>query len=111
MEPLDLKEFAWDICVRRMTMEDFDALVAMQTRCFPGMKPWTRSQIESQLEHFPEGQLCVEIDGQLAASSSSLILDYDPALEWHNWAAISDHGFIRNHQSQGRYALRDRDHG
>ncbi|MFG0239847.1 MAG: GNAT family N-acetyltransferase, partial [Gimesia chilikensis] len=50
---------------------------------------------------FPEGQLCVEIDGRLAASSSSLILDYDPALEWHNWKAVADDGFIRNHNPKG----------
>ena len=30
-------------------MDDFDALVAMQQRCFPGMQPWGREQIESQL--------------------------------------------------------------
>ena len=29
------------------------------------------------------------------------MLDYDPALEWHNWSAISDHGFIRNHNPRG----------
>lgn len=101
MEPLDLKEFEWKIVVRPVTMDDYDALVAMQQRCFPGMKPWSREQIESQLSIFPEGQLCIEIDGQLAASSSSLIVDYDPSLEWHNWHAISDHGYIRNHKPKG----------
>ena len=43
------------------------------------MQPWTREQIESQLSIFPEGQICVEVDGKLAASSSSLILEYDPS--------------------------------
>ncbi len=59
------------------------------------------AQIESQLAIFPEGQLCVEIDGRLAASSSSLILDYDSTLEWHNWKAIADGGYIRNHKPKG----------
>ena len=60
----------------------------MQSQCFPGMHPWGRDQIESQLSIFPEGQLVVEIDGKLAASSSSLILENDPSLEWHNWRAV-----------------------
>lgn len=82
-------------------MDDYDALVALQEKCFPGMKPWTREQIESQLNIFPQGQLCIEIDGQLAASSSSLIVDYDPSGEWHNWKAVADNGYIRNHKPKG----------
>jgi len=65
------------------------------------MKPYSREQIASQLERFPEGQFCIEIDGKLAASSSSLILEYDPQLEWHNWKSVADNGFIRNHKSHG----------
>jgi len=101
MEPLDLTEFEWKIVVRSLTLDDFDALIAMSERCFPGMEPWGRDQFESQLSLFPEGQLCVEIDGRLAASSSSLILEYDATLEWHNWKAVADGGYIRNHKPKG----------
>ena len=55
MEPLDLDEFAWKLRVRQLTLDDFDALIAMQQKCFPGMQPWGRDQIESQLADFPEG--------------------------------------------------------
>jgi predicted amidohydrolase/GNAT superfamily N-acetyltransferase len=65
------------------------------------MKPWGRDQIESQLTLFPEGQLCVEIDDLLVASSSSLIVEYDPTLEWHNWKRVADGGYIRNHNPKG----------
>ncbi len=99
--PLDLKEYEWNIVVRQLTMDDFDNLIEMQKLCFVGMKPWSREQIQSQISLFPEGQLCVEIDGELAGSSSSLILEYDPSLEWHNWSAVSDSGFIRNHNGKG----------
>lgn len=100
-EPIDLDEYSSDIRLRRLTIDDFDELVAMQQRCFEGMMPWGRDQIQSQLDIFPEGQLCVEVDGKLAASSSSLILRYDPALEWHNWKAVADEGYIRNHEPKG----------
>ena len=100
-EPLDLSEYEWEVKVRQLTMDDFDELVAMQEVCFPGMPVWGRDHIESQLDIFPAGQLCVEIDGRLAASSGSLILDYDPSLEWHNWKKVADNGYIRNHRSKG----------
>ena len=98
---LDLSDFEWKTVIRPLRIDDFEALVAMQQRCFPGMMPWTREQIESQIKTFPEGQLCVEIDGQLAASSSSLIINYDPNFAWHDWKKVADDGFIRNHNPKG----------
>jgi hypothetical protein len=99
--PLDLEDFEWKLHVRNLTIEDFDELVAMQLRCFPGMEPWKRDHIESQLAIFPEGQFCVECEGKIVASASSLILEYDPRLEWHDWTKVADKGYIRNHDANG----------
>ncbi len=87
--------------LRPLTLADYEALVAMQVRCFPGMKPWMREQIESQLAQFPEGQLCLVVDGELAASSASLIVDYSDYSDWSNWYELSDRGYIRNHDPDG----------
>jgi len=89
------------IVCREPTLDDFDAIVAIQLKCFPGMKPWTREQIQSQLRIFPEGQLCIEADGKVVASTSNLIVDFDQYSEWHNWKEIADAGFIRNHDPNG----------
>ena len=101
MVDVDLKEFERKVHVRPMKIEDFDDLVAMQQKCFPQMGAWSRAQIESQLERFPEGQLIVEYEGRLVASSSSLIVDFSQYSEWHNWKKISDSGYIRNHDPRG----------
>ncbi|MEW4488444.1 GNAT family N-acetyltransferase [Thalassoglobus sp. JC818] len=101
METIDLAEFEWKTILRRLTIDDFDALVEMQKLCFGGMQPWEKSQIESQIHLFPQGQLCIEIEGKLAASCSSLILDYDPELPWHDWKKVADNGYIRNHNPKG----------
>ncbi|MEZ5944133.1 MAG: GNAT family N-acetyltransferase [Planctomycetaceae bacterium] len=101
MDTIDLKDHEWKTVVRKMTIDDFDALVEMQQLCFPGMQPWQRDQIESQINTFPDGQICVEIDGKLAASSSSLILEYDENLAWHDWKKVADNGYIRNHNRKG----------
>ena len=65
--PLDLGEFETKLSVRELRIEDFDSIIELQQRCFPGMAPWGRDQIESQLRHFPEGQFCVVYDGQIVA--------------------------------------------
>lgn len=57
--------------------------------------------LESQLAHFPAGQLCIEIDGQVVASCSSLIVDASDYADWHDWNVISDGGSIRNHDPEG----------
>ena len=101
MKTVDLKEYEWKTILRPLTIDDYDELVDMQRRCFPGMAVWKRDQIESQIAIFPEGQLCVEIDGKLAGSSSCLILEFEPNLAWHDWKKIADGGYIRNHNPKG----------
>ncbi len=101
MTKLDLHDFETRVVTRALRREDHAAVAALQLRCFPKMKPWTEEQFQSQLERFPEGQLCVELDGRIVASSSSLIVDFDLHSEWHDWKRISDSGFIRNHDPDG----------
>ncbi len=100
-KPINLSEFESKIILRNIKINDFDPLVALQARCFPGMPTWSHEQFESQLSIFPEGQFCIEVDGEMVASCSSLIVDFDLYSEWHNWKEMSDNGFIRNHDPQG----------
>jgi predicted amidohydrolase/ribosomal protein S18 acetylase RimI-like enzyme len=101
MTKLNLKDFERRIRVRLLGVEDYDAAVELQRRCFPGMKPWLPEQFASQIHTFPEGQIGVEYQGRLVASSSSLIVDFSQYSEWHNWKNIADNGFIRNHDAAG----------
>ena len=98
---LNLEPFEKQVIVRKLTLDDFDQLIAMQKRCFPGMKTWDKKQIESQLRVFPAGQIVVEYDGRLAATSASLIIDFDEYAEHHDWLEVSDRGYIRNHDPEG----------
>lgn len=101
MSAIDLKEFEKNIVVRQIQLDDYNKITKLQLKCFPGMKPWALEQIESQLKIFPEGQICIEYEGKIVASSSSLILDFSLYSEWHGWKEIADNGFIRNHNPEG----------
>lgn len=98
---LNLKEFERKIRVRPLKPTDYDDVTALQLRCFPGMKPWTREQWDSQQRTFPEGQIGVEYRKKLVASASSLIVEFSEYSEWQNWSQIADAGFIRNHDPEG----------
>jgi predicted amidohydrolase/ribosomal protein S18 acetylase RimI-like enzyme len=98
---INLKRFEKKIVVRQLRPEDWESVVALQQRCFPGMETWTQDEFTSQLSTFPEGQIGVEYQGKLVASSSSLILDFEEYKEWDTLDAISDFGRIRNHTQTG----------
>ncbi len=101
MDTINLQDFESHLAVRPLTLDDFDAIVECQKKCFPGMPTWTREHVQSQIEHFPEGQIGVTYDGKLVASSCSLMLDYDLCSDWHDWKVVSDRGYIRNHNPKG----------
>lgn len=77
MKPIDTADFETRIITRPLTAADYEAVCRLQPRCVPEMLTWKPEQFASQLEHFPEGQLCIEVDGVIVESSASLILDYD----------------------------------
>ena len=101
MTRLNLKTFERSLEVRPLRPDDWARFQELQRGCFPGMEPTTRAQFDSQIAVFPEGQICVEYDGKLVASSSSLILDFELYKDWHSWDEIADGGFIRNHKPNG----------
>lgn len=101
MARIDLATMEKKTVVRRLRKSDYDAVCRLQLKCFPGMSPWTREQFDSQIRRFPEGQLCVEVQRRIVASSASLIVDFRRHSAWHNWRDISDNGYIRNHDPAG----------
>ena len=94
-----------DIIVRPYTRADIPELIQVQRECFPPPYPeeqlWTPGQLESHIEHFPEGALCAEIDGVVAGSCTSLIIAFDPDHPQHTWAEVADNGYIRTHNPGG----------
>ncbi|CAM4430444.1 GNAT family N-acetyltransferase [Paenibacillus tarimensis] len=91
--------------IRNYREEDFDGLVEVQQECFPPPFPselwWNREQLSNHVRLFPEGALCVEIDGRIAGSMTSLLTEYHPGDPDHTWEDVTDNGYIRNHNPQG----------
>jgi len=89
------------LVVRPLRKTDHKGVTEIQRKSFPMIEPWTREQFESQLTIFPEGQIGVEIDGLLVATSSSLIVDEEDFGAYHTFDEVADKGFIRNHDPDG----------
>ncbi|MBE4909776.1 GNAT family N-acetyltransferase [Bacillus luteolus] len=91
--------------VRNYMKEDFDQLIEIQRECFPPPFPsdllWNEEQLTNHITLFPEGALCIEIDGEVVGSMTGLLVDFDPNHSQHTWEEITDSGYIRTHNSTG----------
>jgi ribosomal protein S18 acetylase RimI-like enzyme len=91
--------------VRNYTKKDFKELIQIQKESFPIPFPselwWNEEQLSNHVTLFPEGALCIEIDGQIAGSLTGLLVDFDPAHPNHTWEEITDNGYIKNHDKNG----------
>ncbi|WP_053217101.1 bifunctional GNAT family N-acetyltransferase/carbon-nitrogen hydrolase family protein [Virgibacillus senegalensis] len=101
MSKLDLKQFEKKLIVRTIKEEDIPQIIKLQEACFPQMIPWKPEHLRSHLEHFPEGQFCVELEGEIIGSCSSLIINFDEYDDKHTWDDITDEGYITNHDPEG----------
>ncbi|GIP40382.1 hydrolase YhcX [Paenibacillus sp. J31TS4] len=101
MPDLDLSKFEKKIILRNIEHKDIDELIALQQICFPHMEPWTREHLRSHLAIFPEGQFCVEYDGKIIGSCSSLLINFDEYDDNHSWEQITANGYITNHDPTG----------
>lgn len=101
MSNIDLSKFEKKIIIRQIERKDFEDIISLQKLCFKNMIPWTLDQLESHHDIFPEGQICVEYDGKIIGSSSSLIVNFDEYNDEHSWDEITDSGYITNHNPEG----------
>ncbi len=101
MSEWDPAAFEKSIKVRPLTQDDYESVVELETLCFPGMEPWTKSEYMSQIETFPEGQIAVEYDGHLIGTSASLIVEFDEYGDKHTWDDVAANGYIDNHDPEG----------
>lgn len=101
MDETKFTQIQKSIKVRQLKQKDYEQIRELQIKCFPGMKPWSEEQFKSQIKIFPKGQICVEYQNKIIASSSSLIIDFDIYGENHSYQKITGSGFITNHNPEG----------
>jgi len=92
--------------VRNYQREDFQALIAIQQESFPPPFPselwWNEEQLTSHVERYPQGALCMEINGEIVGSITGLLVDFNFDQPNHTWEEMTDFGYIRNHNAQGK---------
>ncbi|MBM7659615.1 ribosomal protein S18 acetylase RimI-like enzyme [Bacillus mesophilus] len=91
--------------IRNYKEKDFSDLIEIQKASFPPPFPsdlwWNKEQLTNHVELFPEGALCVEIDGELCGSMTGLLIDYHIGDPHKGWDEATSSGYIANHNPSG----------
>ncbi|MDT7855757.1 GNAT family N-acetyltransferase [Rubrivirga sp. S365] len=101
MPEIDLDDFQTTLRVRPLTPADHEAIVRLHDVAFPGMTTWTPEELAEIVAAFPEGQLGVEVDGRLVASSFSLVVDVDEYGAGHVYDDVAGDDLAENHDPDG----------
>ncbi|MFP3125666.1 GNAT family N-acetyltransferase [Ectobacillus funiculus] len=91
--------------IRNYKEKDFPGLIRIQQESFPPPFPaelwWNKEQLHNHVTLFPEGALCIEVNGEIAGSMTGLLVDFDPKHPDHTWEGITDNGYISSHNPNG----------
>ncbi len=91
-----------DIKVRLLSKEDYKDLKKSMSEAYQGVgEVWTRENIVDLIDVFPEGQLCVEVNGRVVACALSIILDSKKSNIYDSYYEIIDDGKFSKHDYEG----------
>lgn len=102
MTDIDVLQLENKLVVREIREDDIDEIVRVARLGFgiPNVA-FPAESYKSHIKIFPEGQICVEYNGKIIGSSSSLIVNYEDYGDDHTLKQISGNGRITNHNPDG----------
>ena len=86
-----------------LTLEDYHQLKEAMIQVYASMPDsyWRENQIKSLIDKFPEGQVVIKINGDLAGCALSIILDYDKFDDEHTYEDITGNFTFNTHDVDG----------
>jgi predicted amidohydrolase/GNAT superfamily N-acetyltransferase len=91
-----------EVIVRSLKTEDYAGLKETMIEAYQGIGGiWRQANIDKLLEIFPEGQLCVEVDGKVAACALSIIVQYELFGDDHSYEEITGDYTFDTHFDDG----------
>ncbi|HLU62561.1 MAG TPA: GNAT family N-acetyltransferase [Gammaproteobacteria bacterium] len=89
--------------LRNLRPEDHRALSRLMSRAYTGIENsrWSRDEFVAQINRFPEGQLCIEDNGEVVAAALTLIVNYARFGDRHTYDQITGNGYFTTHDPNG----------
>lgn len=98
-----MEERPLNIELTLLKIEDYDELKKAMIEAYPSMPDafWKKHHIEKLVEIFPEGQVVVKVNGELAGCALSIIVDYDQFDDNHTYKEITANYTFATHNPKG----------
>jgi predicted amidohydrolase len=92
-----------NIELKYLTLNDYQELKTAMIEAYSSMPDsyWKEKHISSLIEKFPEGQVVIKINGELAGCALSIIVDYDKFEDAHTYKDITEDFSFNTHNSDG----------
>ena len=86
-----------------LSLQDYQELKEAMIEAYTNMPDmfWQETQIKKLIDIFPEGQVVVKINDQIAGCALSIIVDYDRFEDGHTYKEITGNYTFSTHTSQG----------
>jgi predicted amidohydrolase len=86
-----------------LKIEDYEELKEVMIEAYATMPGsyWREKQIKTLVEKFPEGQVIIKVNNQLAGCALSIILDYDKFDDHHTYEEITGNFTFETHNKDG----------
>lgn len=92
-----------NIELKFLEFDDYKELKSAMVAAYKTMPEmyWKEHHIKALLEKFPEGQVVVKVNGEVAGSALSIIVDYDKYTGKHTYREITDNYTFNSHDPDG----------
>ncbi len=92
-----------NIELKFLTLKDYEALKEATLQSYGGLPNsyWKIEEIGNLISIFPEGQVVIIIDGEIAGCALSIIVDYDKIEDNHTYGDITSDPNFKIHDSKG----------
>ncbi|MBX7139409.1 MAG: bifunctional GNAT family N-acetyltransferase/carbon-nitrogen hydrolase family protein [Oligoflexia bacterium] len=89
--------------LRALELADFDKLETAMRESYrgSGMDVWQREQIHRLIQDFPEGQICCEVNGEVAGAALSILVKYDDYGDDHTYMQVTGNYQLNTHNPKG----------
>ncbi len=97
------KDNEYLITLRSLTLEDYEDMKEAMALAYPGMDEpaWEYKHLKRLMQIFPDGQICIEINGKVVGCALSLIVDYNKYGDNHTYERITGNYTFNTHDAEG----------
>src|SRR5690606_1717263 len=92
-----------NIELRYLSFDDYQQLKEAMIEAYPTMPDdyWRKGQINKLIKKFPEGQVVVMVNDQIAGCALSIIVDYDRFEDGHTYNEVTGNYTFNTHNDNG----------